>query len=135
MGRTGGRTSAEPFGDETTYSVGWCLDTGATGGGSCATHATGIDAYLSLGQEGPSGQFVSGTDGVDPCLHTAYEAETRTLRVLVPAEEFPGTWDFQWILTVTFGGSSGNNEWVPESGNLGVVFVDELPVFAGEPSC
>jgi len=127
--------AAPPFTDEATYNITWCIEAGLGGGRSCATHAYDIDHYLQLFQAGPAGDFVSATPEVDPCLHGAFESDTNTLRILVPADEFPGTPDFRWILTVTFGGSGGDNEWVPEMGNLDVVWVDELPPFAGEPTC
>lgn len=125
----------DPFGDQTTYSVAWCLDTRLPAVGTCPSQGPGLDTYLLLIQEGPSGQFVSGNERVHPCSHTAYEADTRTLRVLVGVDEFPGTSDFAWTLNVIFGGSSGNNERVPEEGLLDVVVVDELPAFSGEPTC
>ncbi len=127
--------AAPPFGDETTYSVTWCIAYDGGGTGSCATHASDIDEYLSLSQVGPSGQFVVSPPEVDACEHTSFEAETNTVRVLVPADDFPGTADFRWLLTVTFGGSFGVNEWVPEVGDLDVAVVAEFPPFAGEPSC
>lgn len=124
-----------PFTDQATYNVTWCIEAGGGGSGSCATHAYDIDAYLQLFQSGPAGEFVSNNPAVDPCLHGTFEDETNTLRILVPADEFPGTPDFRWILTVTFGGSFGTNEWVPEAGKLDVLWVDELPPFSGDRTC
>ncbi len=129
------RFAAPPFTDRATYDVTWCIESGPGGIGSCATQATGVDAYLQLFQAGPAGQFVSPTPGVDPCDHTFFDPDTNSLRVLVPAAAFPGTSDFRWIVSVTFGGSFGTNEWVPEVGDLPVSEVDVLPPFVGSPSC
>jgi hypothetical protein len=127
--------AAPPFTDQATYDVTWCIESAPGGSGSCATHAMGVDAYLQLFQDGPAGEYVSGTDGVDACQHGFFDAGTNTLRILVPADVFPGTPDFRWILTVTYGGSGGANEWVPEVGDHPVTFIDELPPFDGAPSC
>jgi hypothetical protein len=126
--------AAPPFDVEATYDITWCIDTGAGGSGSCATHADGIDAYLVVGLDGP-GELVSATPGVDVCLHGAFEPETNTLRLLVPVDTFPGTTDLRWILTINYGGSFGNSEWIPEMGDLEVVWLDDLPPFSGDPTC
>jgi len=128
---------APPFAQETTYSIDWCIDGSEIGSGSCSTHADGIDTYLTLYQapDGAVGEFGSSTPGVDPCLHAAFEEETNTLRVLVPVELVDDDGDFDWVLTVTFGGSGGANEWCPNEGTAPVTVVDELPPFSGTPSC
>jgi len=126
--------AAAPFTDQASYTVGWCI-VGIGGQGSCGTHASDVSDYLQLFQQGPAGEFESGTPGVDECEHTSFHADSNTLRVLVPADVFPGTADFRWIASVTFGGSFGMNEWVPEEGDLAVTVVDELPAFEGEPVC
>jgi len=123
-----------PFTAEATYNITWCIESGPGGSGSCATHADNIDAYLQLFHTDEPGLFESGTPGID-CTNASFEDETNTLRIVVPVDTFPGTEDFSWILTVTFGGSGGDNEWVPEEGDLPVTFVDELPLFGGSPVC
>lgn len=124
-----------PFTGEATSTITWCIEAGQGGNDACRGQAFDIDAHLVLAQAGAAGAFESATPPVDACLHGAFEPETNTLRILVPAATFPGTADFRWILTVTFGGSGGDNEWVPEEGKLDVTWVDELPPFSGDPPC
>lgn len=127
--------AAPPFTDQATYSISWCLDYGPGGTGTCSTHATGVDAYLRLHQEGAAGQFLSTTSGVDACEHASFDPVTNSLRVLVPLDVLPVAPEFTWIVTVTFGGSFGTNEWIPEVGSLPVTAVEIFPPFVGDPSC
>lgn len=121
-----------PYGVQATYDVTWCLAAG-TGMQSCATAADNIDHYVGLTLE-LDGEFV-GLPPIDACLHAAFEHDTNTVRVLVPADLYGGITEFDWILEVNFGGSGGNAEWVPDSGALAVQHVDELPPFDGDATC
>lgn len=121
-----------PFGVEATYDISWCLGTD-TGTGSCATHADNIEAHLLIALTDSGVE--SDPFEISPCLYGAFETETNTVRMLVPTELLLGHDDFEWIMTVSYGGSFGNNEWLPDEGALDVTVVDEFPPFSGETLC
>lgn len=130
-----------PFDHSATHDIAFCIDLdGNEGtGGSCGTHGDGVDLYLQVFAEldGDVGTYVPVLDNapIDPCAFTAYETETRTLRVLLWADDVGADGEFPYILTSTFGGSFGTNEWSPEEGWTSSQFVSELPPFGGEPGC
>lgn len=127
-----------PFDGSATHSIDWCID-GSAGGGtySCGTHGDGIESFLSLSVvlDGEPGQFQSSTPGVDVCLHGAFEAETNTLRMLIPLVLVDDDGEFDWIVTSYFGGSGGANEWTPDFGQESAIAVAVLPPFDGTPTC
>lgn len=73
----------------------------------------------------------------DPCTHVAYEADTKTLRIVLPRSVLVDDGLFNYTVQSNFGGSGGKWDSVPDpiAPFLTSVVLTELPAFEASPSC
>jgi len=119
---------AEPlFGTPNTHNIIWCIDRDAVVEtdyvcGGVSGGLQGSDAYVAIWNTPlPSGQIYMAVEGgptttLDFATNYAFDAATNTVCVNFPLTLLGDSDDaFNYIVTSTFGGSGGANDWAPDN--------------------
>jgi hypothetical protein len=134
-----------PFPFVATHFLDWCveLDNNMSTGGACGYgNLIGADTGLHISR-GTNGVGYAGQIGgapLDVCNDVTFDPLTNTLRVLFDASRIGSPISFNYVLTSTFGGSFGANEWLPQAPTFGtasgrLTTLTTLPPFNGISLC
>jgi len=132
------RFAATPLQPDATNDLTWCVDLEQNQPDAGCAGAPPDGVFLRVSYSPPSSYYVlfAGQD-FDPCAHVAYEASTKTLRIVLPRSALLDDGLFNYTVQSNFGGSFGQLDDVPDpiAPFLTSVVLTELPAFAASPSC